>query len=64
MLTGVALVVGYALLGATWLIYKTDGELQAKAYRFARLAGVGTLALIGAVSLWTPFLNFDFWTAG
>ena len=29
LLTGVALVVGYALLGATWLIMKTSGELQA-----------------------------------
>jgi cytochrome d ubiquinol oxidase subunit II len=57
MLTGVALVVGYALLGATWLIYKTEGEVQREAYRFARLAAVGTLALIGAVSLWTPFLD-------
>ena len=28
LLTGVALVVGYALLGATWLIMKTTGELQ------------------------------------
>jgi cytochrome d ubiquinol oxidase subunit II len=57
VLTGVALVVGYALLGATWLIYKTEGELQRAAYRFAWIAGSGTLALIGIVSLWTPFLN-------
>ena len=28
LLTGVALVVGYALLGAGWLILKTTGELQ------------------------------------
>ena len=28
VLTGVALVVGYALLGATWLVYKTEGEVQ------------------------------------
>ena len=57
LLTGVALVVGYALLGATWLVYKTEGELQREAYRFAWLGAVGTLLLIGAVSLWTPFLN-------
>ena len=61
LLTGVALVIGYALLGATWLIYKTDGPLQAKAYGFARRAGLATLALIGAVSLWTPFLNGAYW---
>ena len=57
LLTGVALVVGYALLGATWLVYKTEGELQREAYRFAWLGAVGTLLLIGAVSLWTPFLD-------
>ncbi|MCG6857580.1 MAG: cytochrome d ubiquinol oxidase subunit II [Salaquimonas sp.] len=57
LVTGVALVIGYALLGATWLNLKTTGELQSRACRFARLAGVGTLALIGIVSIWTPFLN-------
>ncbi|WP_421760168.1 cytochrome d ubiquinol oxidase subunit II [Devosia sp.] len=57
ILTGVALVVGYALLGATWLNLKTSGALQAQARRYAMIAGVGTLALIGAVSIWTPFLD-------
>ena len=28
ILTGVAVVVGYALLGATWIILKTEGDLQ------------------------------------
>ena len=31
ILTGAALVVGYALLGATWLNLKTTGELQERA---------------------------------
>ena len=62
LLTGVALVVGYGLLGATWLIYKTEGDLQARAYRYALPAGVVTLALIGAVSLWTPFLKGAYMT--
>ena len=57
VLTGIALIVGYALLGATWLIYKTEGELQAKAQKFAWVMAVGTLASIAVVSLWTPFLN-------
>ncbi len=64
LLTGVALVIGYALLGATWLNLKTTGELQVRARRFARLAGIGTLGLIGVVSLWTPFLHdayFERW---
>lgn len=57
LVTGFALVIGYALLGATWLIYKTEGNVQAKAYRFASIAAPATLALIGVVSFWTPFLN-------
>ena len=57
LLTGAALVVGYALLGATWLILKTSGEVQRRARRFAWIAGFGTLALIGIVSLITPFLD-------
>ncbi|MGE0239197.1 MAG: cytochrome d ubiquinol oxidase subunit II [Parvibaculaceae bacterium] len=55
--TGIALVVGYALLGAGWLILKTDGPLQDKSYRFALVLGPATLVLIGLVSLWTPFLE-------
>jgi cytochrome d ubiquinol oxidase subunit II len=50
-------VVGYALLGAGWLILKTTGELQERARRFAWVAGLATVALIGIVSLITPFLN-------
>jgi cytochrome d ubiquinol oxidase subunit II len=64
LLTGVAVVVGYALLGATWLHMKTSGELQTRVRRFAMLAGIGTIGLIGAVSLWTPFLDtiyFERW---
>jgi cytochrome d ubiquinol oxidase subunit II len=60
VLTGVALLVGYALLGATWLNLKTTGELQERARRFAWMAGFGTLALIGVVSLWTPLMNAQF----
>lgn len=60
VLTGIALVVGYSLLGATWLIFKTEGGVQHAGYRFAWTAGTATLALIGIVSLWTPFLNANF----
>jgi len=62
LLTGVALVVGYALLGSTWLIYKTEGELQDRAYVFAWRSGLTTLCLIAAVSLWTPFLKGAYMT--
>jgi cytochrome d ubiquinol oxidase subunit II len=55
--TALALVVGYALLGSTWLNLKTHGTLQAMARRIAQWSGGLTLALIGVVSLWTPFVN-------
>lgn len=57
LLTGVALVIGYALLGATWLIWKTEGHVQRRAYDIAFWVAPATLVLIGAVSFWTPFLN-------
>jgi cytochrome d ubiquinol oxidase subunit II len=60
LLTGIALVVGYALLGATWLILKSTGDLQSRAYRMAWITALGTLALIGVVSLWTPLMNAQF----
>jgi cytochrome d ubiquinol oxidase subunit II len=62
VLTGIAVVVGYGLLGATWLNLKTVGPLQAKARRFAMYTGIGTLVLIAAVSLWTPFLDPIYFT--
>jgi cytochrome d ubiquinol oxidase subunit II len=58
--TGVALIAGYALLGATWLVMKTEGELQARVIRFARGLALGTLAAIVAVSVWTPLLNLSY----
>jgi cytochrome d ubiquinol oxidase subunit II len=57
ILTGVSVVVGYALLGATWLIMKTTGELQARAYRLAEWFGGATILAIVLVSLATPFLE-------
>lgn len=55
VLTGVALVAGYALLGATWLVLKTEGPLQERMRGYAFRLGIVTLAFIGAVSLLTPF---------
>ncbi len=58
LLTGIGVVCGYALLGATWLIWKTDGDIQDRAFRLAKPAGIATLAVIGLVSLAT--LNLDY----
>jgi cytochrome d ubiquinol oxidase subunit II len=57
LFTGVALVLGYALLGAGWLIMKTEGELQARMYRIAPWLAAAVLLAIAIVSLWTPLLN-------
>jgi cytochrome d ubiquinol oxidase subunit II len=57
VLCGIAVVVGYALLGACWLVWRTEGELQRRCRRHATTLGIATLALIVAVSLWSPFLN-------
>jgi cytochrome d ubiquinol oxidase subunit II len=60
ILTGLALVVGYALLGACWLIMKTEGELRDKAYGLGRWLLFAMLAAIGAVSIATPFLHIQY----
>ena len=60
VLTAVALVIGYGLLGACWLIWKTEGPLQQRARRQAMLLGVATLVAIGAVSLHMLFLSAPF----
>ena len=57
MLTGVAVLSGYALLGSTWLILKTDGKLQAMARAIARPLTLNVFAFIGLVSAWLPFLD-------
>ncbi|MBX9710402.1 MAG: cytochrome d ubiquinol oxidase subunit II [Xanthobacteraceae bacterium] len=61
LLTGAALVAGYGLLGATWLVMKTEGGLRDEAYRLSRWLLLATLIAIGAVSLATPFLEAEYW---
>jgi cytochrome d ubiquinol oxidase subunit II len=60
LLTGLALVIGYALLGATWLVLKTEGELRDNAYRLSWLLLFAMVGAIGAVSLTTPFLHIQY----
>jgi cytochrome d ubiquinol oxidase subunit II len=57
LLTGVSLVVSYGLLGATWLVLKTEGELRARAYALSWWLLLAMLAAIAVVSLATPFLD-------
>jgi cytochrome bd ubiquinol oxidase subunit II len=55
--SGLGLIAGYALLGATWLILKTADSTGAFGRRAARPALVATLAFIALISLWTPLAH-------
>jgi cytochrome d ubiquinol oxidase subunit II len=55
---GVSVVIGYALLGATWLVIKTDGAVAERARRQAKALLLAVLAVMVVVSLWTP-LEFE-----
>lgn len=57
LLTGVALMFGYCLLGAGWLVMKTNGPLQAWSRRAGRVCLVGVSCCIAAVSIWTPLAS-------
>ena len=54
---GIALMFGYALLGAGWLVIKTEGALQDWARALGRWCLIGPVVAIGIVSLWTPLAN-------
>ena len=55
--TSVALLSGYVLLSACWLIMKGDEALREWAYRVARCALIALAIFIAIFSLWTPFLH-------
>ena len=57
VLTGIALVFGYALLGAGWLVLKTEDDIQARARRYGRICLAVVVIGIVAVSLWTPLAS-------
>jgi len=60
VLTGVSLVIGYALLAATWLVLKTEGSLRERAYHLCWYLLFAMLAAIGTVSIATPFLHIQY----
>src|SRR3546814_1147135 len=57
MLTGVAGVFGYALLGSCWLILRTEGPTRRTARTLARPLVLVVVAFMGLVSAWLPFLD-------
>ena len=63
---GIGAVIGYTLLGAAWLVLKTDGELREWAYRRLPwlLAGVvAVLVIVFAFPLAKHLHVFDRWSA-
>jgi cytochrome d ubiquinol oxidase subunit II len=54
VMVGLSLLAGYALLGATWLIMKTEGTLQAWCQRISVRLICIVLGFIILVSIWTP----------
>lgn len=59
VLVALGVVFGYVLLGATYLIIKTEGAQQEHAVRMAWIGGALMLAAAAAVSIWTP-LRYPF----
>lgn len=57
ILCGLSVVVGYALLGTTWLVWRTAGALEQQSRRWSKRLALMMLACIIAVSCWTPFLH-------
>ena len=55
--TGISLVFGYALLGATRMIIKMEHDLQNRLYLIAKIALFCVWIALLIISLWTPFID-------
>jgi cytochrome bd ubiquinol oxidase subunit II len=53
----VALPMAYVLMGATWLVMKTEGELQERAIRWARAAWAPMVGGLVLISMATPWVS-------
>jgi cytochrome d ubiquinol oxidase subunit II len=64
VMVGCALVPGYIMLGSTYLIIKTAGPVQERAYRYASRSTLIVLFFMAVVTIWTPFhypIVWKFW---
>jgi len=57
LLVAAGLVAGYALIGAGWLVWRTEGALHARARRWAWIALLAVAAFLAAVSVATLFVH-------
>ncbi|RYH04577.1 cytochrome d ubiquinol oxidase subunit II [Salipiger sp. IMCC34102] len=60
IMCGLAVTVGYALLGATWIVMKTNGAVSHHMRDVAKPLAVVVLIAVAIVSIWTPFQNADY----
>ncbi|MBZ9556932.1 MULTISPECIES: cytochrome d ubiquinol oxidase subunit II [unclassified Modicisalibacter] len=61
VLTGLGMLAGYALLGATWVAMKTEGHIQRWARRLVPSLLAAVLLVFAGVSLWTPYIDPGVW---
>jgi len=64
VMTGLGVVTGYALLGATWTILKTEGDTRDWAFKMSERLLLGVFGFFIVVSLWTPLAKqfvYDRW---
>lgn len=54
LMVGVALMPGYALLASCYLLIKTSGPVQERAYKQAKKAAWGVIFFMAVVTVWTP----------
>lgn len=52
-----ALLCGYSLLGATWIIAKTTGSLQKRMFSVAQVALAAVVVFMIIISIWSPFID-------
>jgi cytochrome d ubiquinol oxidase subunit II len=57
ILCGFGVMTGFALLGATWLVMKTEGPVARRAREHAKVLLIAVLVFMAAVSLWTPLME-------
>ncbi len=55
VMVGIALIPGYIMLAASYLLMKTKGHIQQKAYSLSRISAFIVVAFMAIVTVWTPF---------
>jgi cytochrome bd ubiquinol oxidase subunit II len=62
IMVGIALIPGYVMLASTYLLIKTEGPVQERAYKHAFWSGLIVLVFMAIVTVWTPYHYPLVWT--